>query len=458
MRPSFRLGGSVAAPHPLPDSDSDPCVVCELSPVQPLRPSHGNSPPVEERLLHYGRLYDEKRRLSQAIRRREEAAALAEATRQPSPLPSRRLFAPTPSVHALAEVSRRHRADRLSAYLSEREADQTRRPSILPASRDMAAVLRQREKWEGLSVGEILHARQRIHEERMEQKRREVAANLPFKPAVSVHTKRLKVSGPVVERLYAPRPATATTSSSKKEKNGSALTDVTNRDHSQTSVKPTPASAATYRRLYDDAVSRRTRNVAQNDSERDHSSARRPHIDPVSALIASQSGDTAIARLLRPKALPDPTRHVNPEETFAPRIGRTTTPQPSRSSLPLRSGMWLRRRRDRLRHVAEERHEAEMRECTFHPCTNRGPVTSSPWGTSDDADTPLSSSADLIESAEELLSHIHLEEAPLCGGHPQQGTSQHWAGVLSSTLPCGLLDLLEAVEPTSIDVHRPSFP
>ncbi|KPA76574.1 hypothetical protein ABB37_07858 [Leptomonas pyrrhocoris] len=427
--------------------------------MQPLHLSHRSSPPVEERLLQYGRLYNEKLQQAQAVRRQQEEAAAAEVARPTSPLHPRCLFAPTPSLHANAEVARRRRAKRLAEYIAERETQQSRHPAILPASRNMAAALRQREQWEGLSVGELLHARQKVHEERMEEKRREEAAKLTFRPAVSEHTKRLKVSEPVVERLYAPRHTTVAATSSPAKKCGAVLADVTNRHNSSVSMKPTSASAATYQRLYHDAVSRRTHSETQDKLKQVRSSsAFRPQIDPISSLIASQSEDTVHARLIRSKAPPDSNRYVNPEETFAPRTNRTATSQKSHNSLPRRSEMWLRRRGDRLRHFVKERHEAEMRECTFHPRTNRGPASSCPWGMSDSADTPLSSSADLIESTEELLSHIGLDEPALFQDSPQQDSSPHWADVLRSTVPDDLLDLLEEAELTSYDSRRPSLP
>ncbi|KAL7699244.1 hypothetical protein N2W54_004032 [Lotmaria passim] len=463
MRPSFRLGGAVAAVSPSsphePNSSAD--VVCELSPMQlslppPPPPPPPPSPPVEERLLQYGRVYAERLLEAQSLRRLETEAAAAAAMKPASPLQPRRLFAATPSFHATAEVARRHRADRHAAFLSEREAGLTRQPAILPTSRDMAHAVRQREKLEGLSVAERLQSQQKTHDTRMEEKRREEAARLPFKPAVSTHTKRLKVSAPVVERLYVPR--TATTSIDSR-RSGTVLANVTNRHGTTAANKPASASATTYQRLYYDAVTRRTQSEIQDKLTQVRSgTAFRPTINPVSDLIASQSNDTAQARLLRAKAPPDATRHVNPEETFAPRINpvaaaSTTIAHPSHTSLSTRSEMWLRRRRAHLRRVVAERHDVEMRECTFHPRTNRGPASGSPWGISDDTVTSRSSSDTLIESAEELLSHLHLGDAvPLeeeeHGGR-QRASPRQWADALRSTMPDDILVLLEEVESAS---------
>jgi hypothetical protein len=463
MRPSFRLSdvtpasASMAVRHPR-DDEAD--IVCELSPMQSTHPPLPHSLPVEDRLLQYGRLYDEKLKKAQALQQQAAAAAEAEVGRPSSPLHPRRLFAPTPSLHASAEVSRRHRADRLSAYLAERDAERTEHPAILPASREMAAAVRRRERWEGMSVGERLHSRQRVHDERVEAMRQEEAEKFSFKPAVSEHTRRLKVAAPVVERLYASRHPNAA-------KDCAVLGDVTNRHHpSNNSPKPTSTSAATYNRLYHDAVSRRTQSETQHKlTQVRDSTGFKPTINPVSHLIASQSAETTQARLLRAKPAPDEARHVNPEDTFTPRVNSDAAAHRLLpTSLSTRGELWLQRRRDRLRHVVAERVEAEMRECTFHPRTNRGPVSGSPWGMTDegnddDTATDLTlrcSSADIIKSTEELLNHIDLDELTLHeNGATHQSPSRRWADVLSSTVSDDILELLEEVESVSCGSRRP---
>ncbi|CAJ1019088.1 hypothetical protein, conserved [Leishmania lindenbergi] len=378
-------------------------IVCELSPVQPGR-SHDTTTRVEERLLRYGAVYQERLREAQRHKRISEEAALKAIVRPPSPALQRRLFVPTLSLHASAEAARQHRAERQSVLLSEKATPHTCQPAILPVSREMAAAERKRNGWMRLPVGDVLMERHKRVEGHLEEKRQEEVARFSFKPSISARARIIKSSRPVVERLYSGARGTGAGTT--------AFADVTNLP-STSSAKPKTASAATYQRLYKDAVTRRAHDQEQENLAHVRSKNEFcPRTDTVSGLIAAQRGDTTHERLLRPKAALDGARHICPEETFAPHIN--TSSRLERASLSARTAMWQRRRNERLHHALVERAEAEMRGCTFHPNTLHGPSALPQSRAREPTGGCTSSPASIIGSAEELLSRVDLEPfAPL---------------------------------------------
>ncbi|GET86851.1 hypothetical protein, conserved [Leishmania tarentolae] len=394
--PSFpNMGASTATV--IPD------VVCELSPVRSGRPNDAPVP-VGERLLRYGELYQEKLREAQRHKHISEAVALESLVRPLSKELQRRPFVPTPSLHASAEAARQHRAERQSALLAERATAYTCQPAILPLSREMAAAERRRNGWMQVPVGDVLMERHKRVEGHLEEKRRKEVARFPFRPAISSRARTMKPSRPVVERLY------------KGAGNAGAETatfaDVTNLPRSSGENTKT-ASVVTCQRLYEDAVARRARDQTQEKLA--HLRSRNdfcPRTDTVSSLIASQRGDTTHERLLRPKAALDVARYECPEETFAPRINTFTGFE--RAPLSARIEMWKRRRSERLHHAVMARHEAEMRECTFHPSTRRPPSTLPHAHSCETVDNCTNTLSTIIDSAEELLRRVDLEaSAPL---------------------------------------------
>ncbi|KAG5509908.1 hypothetical protein GH5_07755 [Leishmania sp. Ghana 2012 LV757] len=426
-------------------------VVCELSPVQSGRP-HDAVLRVEERLLRYGALYEERLREAQRRKILSEAAALEEAVRPPPPK-LRRPFAPSPSFHTSAEAARQHRAERQAALLAEKATASTCQPAILPLSREMAVAERKRNDWMRLSVGDVLMERHKRMERHLERKRQEKVASFSFKPDISPRARSTKSTRPVVERLY--RSAGSATTGT------ATFGDVTNLS-TLSGTKPKAASAATYQRLYKDAVTRRAHEQTQE--KRAHMPSRNefnPRIDAVSGLIASQRGDTTHERLLRPKSVPDAARHVRPEETFAPCINSSL--RLKRAPLSARTAVWQRRRAERLHHALVERGEAEMRECTFQPRTRQGPPALSKSRAREPSGGCMSPFASIISSAEDLLSRVNLEtsapppERDCCARLLRDG------GDLLDAIPSDIVAALEEAEyitkslcrlpTTHIDLH-----
>ncbi|CBZ24704.1 conserved hypothetical protein [Leishmania mexicana MHOM/GT/2001/U1103] len=370
-----------------------------------------------------------------------EAAVLESIVRPPSPEPQRRLFVPTPSLHASAEAARQHRAERQSVLLAERATAYTCQPAILPVSREMAESERRRNGWMQLPVGDVLMERHKRLEGHLEEKRQEEVARLSFRPTISAHARTMKSSRPVVERLYSGAGNAGTGTDT------ATFADVTNL-RSSSGEKTKTASMATYQRLYEEAVTRRAHHQTQEKLA--HARSRNefcPRTDSVSSLIASKRGDTTHERLLRPKSALDVARYVSPEETFAPRIN--TSVRFERAPLSARTGMWQRRRSERLHHAVVARCEAEMRECTFHPCTRLGPTALSQAHARATADSCTSPLASIMSSAEELLRRVDLEaSAPL----PESGRCAPLLsgdGKLPGTVPAAILAVLEEAEHVS---------
>ncbi|AYU77080.1 hypothetical protein LdCL_130005600 [Leishmania donovani] len=413
-------------------------VVCELSPVQSGRP-HEAVVRVEDRLLRYGAVYQERLREAQRHKRTSEAAALESIVRPPSPELQRRLFVPTPSLHASAEAARQHRGERQSALLAERATAYTCQPAILPVSREMAASERRRNGWMQLPVGDVLMERHKRAEGHLEEKRQKEVARFSFRATISARARTMKSSRPVVERLYS--------GSGDSGTDTATFADVTNLRSSR-GEKTKTASMATYQRLYEDAVTRRAQDQTHEKLARVRSRNEFcPRTDSVSGLIASKRGDTTHQRLLRPRAALDVARDVCPEETFAPRINTSTRFE--QAPLSARAAMWQRRRSERLHHAVVARCEAEMRECTFHPRTLRGLTALSQAHARETADSCTSPLASIVSSAEELLRRVDLEaSAPL----PESGRCApllYGDGKPPGTVPADILAVLEEAEQVS---------
>ncbi|CAG9570867.1 conserved hypothetical protein [Leishmania major strain Friedlin] len=368
-----------------------------------------------------------------------EAAALESIMRPPSPELQRRLFVPTPSLHASAETARQHRAERQSALLAERATAYTCHPAILPVSREMAASERRRNGWMQLPVGDVLMERHKRVEGHLEEKRQQEVARFSFRPTISARARTMQSSRPVVERLYSGTADAGTDTAT--------FTDVTNL-RSSSGEKTKTASMATYQRLYQDAVTRRAHDQMQEKLARVRSKNEFcPCTDSVSGLIASKRGDTTRERLLRPKAALDVARDVYPQETFAPRINTSTRFE--RVPLSARAAIWQRRRSERLHHAVVARCEVEMRECTFHPRTRRGLTALSQAHARATADSYTGPLASIMSSAEELLRRVDLEaSAPL----PESGRCAPLLdddGKLPGTVPVDILAVLHEAEHVS---------
>ncbi|KAG5509492.1 hypothetical protein JKF63_06197 [Porcisia hertigi] len=419
-------------------------VICELSPVQ-RSPPHDAKVRVEERLLRCGAVYQE--RLTEAQHRKSisEAAAVEALMQPPSPTHRRCLFVPTPSFHESAEVARRHRAERRFALLAERATPHTRRPSILPASREMATAQRKRNDWLQLSVGDLLVERHRSVERHLEAKRQEEMARFSFKPAITARACAIRSSRTVVQRLFNGAKDAAT--------DKIALGDITNLS-TMGNPEPKKSPSATYHRLYEDAMTRRAHEQTREKLAQVRSGNEFcPRIDTVSGLIASHRGDTTQDRLLRPKRVSDAVCHLSPEETFVPRTNKSSRPQ--RTSLFARAEMWQRRRNQRLHHASMERDEAEMRECTFHPGTRSGLRTWSQSRLHKASGGSTSQLVSILTSAEEFLSHIDAETLTPPTGRGSSAPRLSGFSELPSAIPADILTVLEEVESTSEALRVP---
>ncbi|KAG5483968.1 hypothetical protein LSCM1_05818 [Leishmania martiniquensis] len=435
MSDSEAQGGPSSSPNFGATTAVTPDVICELSPVHSNRP-HGTALRVEERLLRYGVWYRQRLREAQRRKSLSEAAALEETVRPSAPNLHRRLFAPTPSRHTSAEAARQHRAERQAALLAERTTPSTCQPAILPASREMAVAVRQQNDWMRLPVGDVLMERHKRMEQQLEYKRQQEVRRFSFKPAISARARSIKSSRPVVERLYS--------GAGNAIPDTAAFGDVTNLSTSS-HLKPKAAPAVVHRRLYEDAVKRRVHEQTQENLM--HMPSRNdfcPRTDAVSSLIASQRGDTAHERLLRPKSAPDAASRVCPDETFAPLIN--TTFRLERAPLYARTAMWQRRRAERLHHALVEQSEAAMRACTFHPRTRQGPPALSRSHVRKPTGGRTSSFASVISSAEELLSRVDLQASSPPSEHHCCTSLLSDDGELLHTIPADILAALEEAE------------
>lgn len=386
-------------------------IVCELSPTRPpgpLRSGRRHDTPVEDRLLQLGKEYDERRKAAQIEKEAEIQREIAEqasiAARNAAVAAARRQSTAFSSEErAAAAVSRQHRQQRRAAYVYQRDAGCTYRPSILPASRQLARDQRVKTKWGELDIGSSLLQRRKTFEEQLQSKRLAEEQLNTYIPAINTAPKTKYLQQPVVDRLYRAACSNSTTA------NTSVLGDITNRH--RVTAPPRQAApalpsapredyAATYRRLFENASTSRRRpsKAAGTTDDRGH-----PQINQVSALIASKRSESPLTRLTQQREIPS---RVDPFDEVAIVRCSSSSKAGQRKLAPIavRSHVWERQRERRLQALQAAKLEEELQECRFQP---RIGSYKGRWSCADsNGPSEGASSKRLLSDAEQLLHQI----------------------------------------------------